>query len=218
MYFKSRASAGRQLAKQLEQYKNQNVSVVALSEGGMIVGAQIAMHIHANLVVMLTENIYLPGEIDPIAGINSGGTFGYNNMFTTGQIEELYAEYHQFIDQQRFEKLHKLNVLMGNDGEIHKEYLRHHTIILVSDGLANGLSLKIAGDFFKTIAIHKLAIAVPVASVAAVDNLHLIGDDIFCLNVTPNFLGTNHYYEDNTIPPSKDLIRMTKFVPVNWER
>lgn len=217
MYFKSRADAGRMLAKELTGYAKQNVAVIALSEGAVIVGAQIAMEIHANLMLMLTENIYLPGETDAIAALSSTGNFAYNNMFSTGQMEELAAEFHGFIDQQRMEKMHELNILVGKDGEIHKEYLRHHIVILVSDGLANGFSLEVAGDYLKTVALKKLVIATPFASVPAVDRMHLVADEIRCLNVVPNFMGVNHYYDDNTIPPVEDLFKVTRSIMLNWK-
>ncbi len=216
MYFKNRAEAGRILAKKLKPYARENVSVVALSEGGVIVGAQIAMQIHANLMLLLTENIYLPGEPDAIAALSSVGTFTYNNMFSAGQLEDLTAEFRGFIEQSRVEKIHRLNVLVGKNGEIKKEYLRHHTVIVVSDGLANGFSLDIAAEFFKSVAIKKLIVVTPLASVPAVDRMHLLGDEIICLSVIPNYFGTNHYYEDNTIPEVSDLFRIVKAISLNW--
>lgn len=218
MYFKNRAEAGQRLTPTLKRYAKQNVVVVALSEGGVIVGAQIAMAIHANMMMLLTENIYLPGEPDAVAAMSSTGSFAYNSMYSTGQLEELKAEYHSYIEQQRFEKMHRLNILVGKDGEIHKEYLRHHTVILVSDGLANGFSLDVAADFFKTVALNKMVIATPLASVPAVDRMHLLADEISCLSVVPNFMTLNHYYDDNTIPPLKDLMRVISSIALHWQR
>ena len=57
MYFRNRADAGRKLAAKMGHLKQSNVSVVALSEGGAIVGAQIAMQLHGNMMLLLTEKI-----------------------------------------------------------------------------------------------------------------------------------------------------------------
>ncbi len=217
MYFRNRAEAGRKLAVQLDKYANEHVTVVALSPGGVIVGAQIAMRIHATLGLLLTENIYLPGEHSAIAAMSSVGTFTYNNMFSPGQIEELADEYHHFIEQQRIEKLRKINKLVGQEGEIKKELLRRHVVILVSDGLSSGFSLEIAKQFLKTVAIKKIIIATPVASVPAVDIMHLLGDEIHCLSVRENYMFTDHYYDDNTIPPVDDLFKVVKNIALNWE-
>lgn len=218
MYFKNRAEAGRKLAKQLEDYKGKETVVVALSEGAVIVGAQVAMRIHANLVLMLSENIYLPGEPDAIAALGSTGNFAYSDMFSTGQIEELAAEFHNFIDQQRLEKMHHLNIMVGKDGEIRKEYLRHHIVILVADGLPNGFSLNVAADYLKSVAIKKLIVATPLASEAAIDRMHLVGDEVQCLSVVQNYMTTDHYYEDNTIPRVDDMFKVVKNISIHWHR
>lgn len=218
VYFRNRADSGRQIAYKLEGYKNRNISVVALSRGAVIVGAQIAMHLHGNLMLLLTENITLPGEIESIASVSSTGDFTYNNMFSPGQLEELTAEFRQYIEGQRIEKVHRLNILMGKDGEVHPEFLRHHVVILVSDGLSSGYSLDIATEFLKTIALQRLIIAAPIASVLAVDRMHLAGDEICCLSVVDNYINTDHYYDDNTIPPIKDLFRMMRRIAVSWEQ
>lgn len=218
MYFRNRADAGRKLANKLAAYRNRNISVVCLSTGAVIVGAQIAMRLHANMMLLLTEDIILPGEHEAIAAVSSPGYFTYNNMFSPVQLEELATEFHQYIDAQRMEKTHRLNVLMGHDGEIHAENLRHHVVVLVSDGLVSGYSLDIAYDFLKTIAIERLVIASPIANVEAIDRMHLVGDEICCLSVVENFISVDHYYDDNTIPKTNDLFRMMNNISVNWIR
>lgn len=218
MYFKNRAEAGRKLVKELEKYQGQQVVVLALSPGAVIIGAQIAIKLHANLALLLTENVYLPGETDPIAALSSAGTFTYNNLFSPGQIEEYISEYHHFIEEKRIEKMHQLNKLMGRDGEVKKDYLRNHVVIVVSDGLSNGFSLDIAASFLKTVAIKKLVVATPLASVPSVDRMHLFADEIVCLSVVINYLSTNHYYDDNTVPDMDRLFELIRNITVNWDR
>jgi putative phosphoribosyl transferase len=218
MYFRSRAFAGRELAEKLEHYRTENVSVVALTPGGVIVGAQIAMRLHANLMMLLTENIIMPGEHEAYAAVSSENTFTYNNMFSTGELEALQMEYRNYIDAQRLEKLHRLHALLGADGEIEKVYLARHNIILVSDGFNNGFSLDIAADFLKPVKIKKLVVACPIASVTAIDRMHLFGDEISCLSVVENFVETNHYYDDNTIPNTEGLIKIIRNLPIHWQR
>lgn len=219
MYFRNRADAGRRLAYKLHKYKadSSNVVVLALSEGAVLVGAQIAMELHGNLLLLLTESVFLPGENDALASLSSAGTFTYNNMFTPGQLEAMKGDYHNYIEGQRIEKVHRLNALIGEDGEIKPEYLRHHTVILVSDGLPHGFSLDVAYDFLKRIAIKRLVIATPLASVPAVDRMHLMGDDIACLSVVKNYMHTDHYYDDNTVPPVTDLFKVIRNISVNWK-
>ena len=58
MYFESRAQAGQLLAVQLlERYRYENCAVVALSDGGVLVGEQIAAQLHCILTMLVTEGI-----------------------------------------------------------------------------------------------------------------------------------------------------------------
>lgn len=204
------------LAAKLTPYSNANTVVIALTPGAVIVGAQIAMEIHATLMMLLTENITLPGESDPLAAISSENTFTYNNKFSTGEIEEMHDEFLGFIESQRLEHLHHLHALLGHGGEIHRELLRHKVVILVSDGLSSGFSLDVAADYLKAIHIKKLIVVTPIASVGAVDKMHLIGDELICLSVIENYIETNHYYDDNTIPDTEGLVKILMTTPVNW--
>jgi predicted phosphoribosyltransferase len=94
--------------------------------------------------------------------------------------------------------------------------LRDHIVILVADGLDNGASLDVAVDFLKPIRIRKLIVATPVATVPAVDKLHMIADELHVLDVKENFMGTNHYYEQNDIPSHEDTIAKINEVVLNW--
>ncbi len=218
MYFQSRAQAGRLIAERLDAYKHLNTVVVALSPGAVLVGAQIAMHLHSSLTMLLTENITLPGENIPLAAVTSDNTFTYNNMFSTGEIEELESEFLTFIQAQRLEGIHHLHALLGHDGEINRDLLRRHVVILVSDGLSTGFSLDVAADFLKPTKLQKLIIVTPVASISAVDRMHLVGDEIVCLSVVANYFDTDHYYDENDIPTNEDLVKVINSIPVHWDQ
>lgn len=206
------------LAELLVGYQSKNCFVVALSPGGVIVGAQIAMKIHADLAMLLTEDISLPGEKDPLAAVSTENTFTYNKLFSKGEIEEFTADYMSYIEQERMQKVHKLHQLMGKDGEIKKDLLRRHVVILVSDGFIDGFPLDVADDFLKPIKTKRLVIASPLASVAAVDRMHLLGDEVHCLSTVANYINTDHYYTDNTIPDTDGLLKVIRNTPIHWFR
>ena len=106
--------------------------------------------------------------------------------------------------------------MLGDGGLIDSDLLRDHTVILISDGLDNGVSLDIAADFLKPIRINRLVVAAPVASVQAINRLHLIADEIHLLDVRENYLGTNHYYNQNDIPSHEDTIAKINNIVLNW--
>lgn len=217
-YFKDRKQAGQLLADKLDAYQGRHCAVVSLSEGGVVVGLEIASRLHASLFLLTTENVKLPGEPEPIAEITSAGTFTYNTSgYSSGELEELNIDYHNLIEERRFEAFQRLNRVAKDDGEIPRTLLKDHCVILVSDGFKNALSLDVAADFLKPVKMAGLAVAVPIASVPAVDRMHLLVDEIYCLSVIEDFMDTNHYYENNKLPTHRELIKMAEQAPLSWE-
>lgn len=203
------------MAKKLKNYANQPTAVIALNQGSVIVGAQIAMALHANLLVLLSDSIMLPGEPKPFATLTAN-TYTYNDFYDESEREEIESEYHGVIEDEKRKKLYSLHRLTDNGGEIDRKYLRHHVVILVSDGLQDGQSLEVAADFLKPIKIKKLVIATPLATINAVDKMHLIGDEIHCLGVVDNMMETNHYYDDNNLPKNPDIQKILRNISLNW--
>jgi len=217
MYFESRAEAGAKLAAELfERYRYENVAVVALSDGAVMVGEQIAAALHSILTMLLIEDIAVPGEGMSFGGVSQNGSFTYNGMFSAGEIEEYASEYHGYLEEQKREAFQRINRLLGDGGMINNDMLRDHVVILVADGLTSGAALDAAVDFLKPIRISRLVIAAPVASVQAVDKLHMLADELHILDVKENFLDVNHYYNQNDIPSHEETIAKINKIVLNW--
>lgn len=217
MYFESRAQAGQLLAEQLAPiYRYENCAVVALSDGAVEVGEQIAGALHCILTMLLVEDIQVPGEDMSFGGVSQNGGFTYNGMFSAGEVEEYASEFHGYLEEQKREAFQKINRLLGDGGIIDNGMLRDHVVILVADGLDNGASIDVAVDFLKPIRIQKLVVATPIATVPAVDKLHVVADELHVLDVKENFMGINHYYEQNDIPSHEDTIAKINQIVLNW--
>ncbi len=218
MYFESRAEAGARLATLLlEQYRYENCAVISLSDGAVLVGEKIAAALHCVLTLLLIEDIQVPGESMSFGGVSESGGFTYNGMFSAGEIEEYTSEFHGYLDEQKREAFQKINRLLGDGGLIDRSMLRDHTVILVADGLDNGASIDVAMDFLKPIRTQRIVVTTPVASIPAVDKLHTSADEIHILDVKENFMGTNHYYADNTIPSHEETVAKINQIVLNWQ-
>ena len=217
MYFESRMHAGELLAEKLAQYRYDNCAVVALSEGGVLVGEQIAVRLHCVLMMLLSEGIEIPGEGLSFGAVSQSGDFTYNSAFSDGEIDGYTNEFHSYLEEQKREAYQKLNRLIGDGGVIDKDMLRDRTVILVSDGLGDNLSaLDVALGFLKSIRIERLVVAVPVCDVSAVDRLHITVEDLHILDVKGNYMGTDHYYEDNLLPSREETVQKINQVILNW--
>lgn len=215
-YFANRQEAGKIIAQKLEPHSKENCVVVSLTEGGVVIGAEIAKALHTSLFLLVTEDVELPGEQNPLATMSTAGTFTYNNEYSTGELEALNTDYRTIIEEKRMLAFQKLNRIDGEEGSIPKKLLKNHTVIIVSDGFRNGLSLDVAADFLKPILTKKIIVATPVASVPAVDKMHLLADEICCLSTAEEYIETDHYYQDNKLPDHQVIVETMKNIILNW--
>ncbi len=217
-YFASRMQAGRMLASQLQQrYKGDECVIIALSDGGVMVGAQIAMQLHCAITMLLVDEIELPRELVAVAGITQDGSFTFNKAYSPGEIDELVMEYHGVIEQEKLEKLHEMHRLMSSTSLIRPELIKGKHVIVVSDGLSSGFSIDLAMEYLKPIAMKKLVVATPLASVPAVDRMHIQADDIYCLSVVENYISTDHYYDSQDVPDHDTVVETIGQIVKNWK-
>lgn len=204
-------------SKLVEKYRYENCAVVAIDEGGVMVGAQIAVQLHCPINLLLSEEVVLPRELQAIGSIAQDGSFMFNQDIPSGEVEELESEYHQYIEQQKYELLQKMHRLLGTGGTIRKDLLKGRYIILVSDGLKSGHVLDIAVQYLKPVASEGIVIATPLASVPAVDYMHVLADDLYCLSVIENYMDTAHYYDKDDVPDRKKIVETIEKIVLNWQ-
>lgn len=216
MYYQSRAEAGYKLAQELMQYRYEDCMVLCVSDGSVLVGQQIAASLHALLSMMLVEDIEIPGEGLTFGSLNQSGRFTYNGKFSVGEIEEYYSEFHGYLEDQKREKSSRLNYILCYGGIADEKMLFGRNVIVVADGLSSGVSLDAVADFLKPIKVKRLIVVAPIVSVDAVDRMHILADEIHVGSVTDNYMGTDHYYEDNDIPSHEETIKMIDDIVLNW--
>lgn len=216
MYYASRAEAGYKLALELMQYRYEDCIVLCVNEGSVLVGQQIAASIHSLLTIMLIEDIDIPGENITFGSLNQSGRFTYNGKFSVGEIEEYYAEFHGYLEDQKRVVSSEINYILSAGGIADPKILYGKNVIMVSDGLSTGASLASVADFLKPIKVKKLITAVPISSVDAVDRMHILADEVHVLGITDNFMGTDHYYEDNEIPSHEETLKLIDDIVLNW--
>lgn len=218
MYLASRVQAGRMLAAQLvKKYRYENCAVMALDDGGAMVGAQIAAQLHCVLTLLMSAQIKLPQEPVAVAGITSSGTLSYNPAYSEGEISELAGENFGYIEQQKLVQMHDLNSLVGSSGTIDKRLLRGHNVIVVTDGVKDGFLIDLAYEFLKPIKLEKLIFAVPLSSVDAVDRMHVLADELYCLDVIPEYRDTDHYYEKHDVPDHDTVLKTIEQIILKWK-
>lgn len=217
MYFKDRAAAGSELAKQLTQYRYENTIVIGLSDGGVAVAEPIATQLHCLMTLLLLEDIKIPGEPEPFGSVNQNGKFSQNSFYSAGEIEGMYSEFHGLFEQQQRENLSHMNALLGDGGILSPQMIKDRVVILVADGLLNGASLDAAMEFLKPIRTKKIIIVAALATRIATDKMHLLADEIYTLAINDDMLEVDHYFEDNSLPTREQTIAKINQAILNWK-
>ncbi|MEI6053750.1 MAG: phosphoribosyltransferase family protein [Candidatus Saccharibacteria bacterium] len=217
MYFESREQAGQKIANLLlEKYRYDDCVVIALNDGAVVVGEQIAKSLHCLLTMLLIEEIEVPGEGVSFGGVSQTGSLTYNGDLSEGELDDYVGEYHGYLDQEKQQAFEKINQLLGDGGLIKSDMLRDRVVILVSDAIDKGAALDVASDFLKHIRIKKLIISTPIATVGAVEKMHLLADELCILDTKSNFMGVDHYYDNNILPSHEETLAKISQIVLNW--
>jgi putative phosphoribosyl transferase len=190
--FRSRADAGRKLAERLTGYAiRQDVLVLGIPRGGVLVAFEVAQALRAPLDVLLVRKLGTPGQEELAMGaIASGGARVLNQQLiaelgiTEEQITDTIAR--EEAELQRRELMYRgARPGISANGKI---------VILVDDGIATGSSMIVAVDALRTLHPQKIVVAVPVAPGHAERQLIRIADEFVCVQEPEWFFAIGEFY------------------------
>jgi erythromycin esterase-like protein/predicted phosphoribosyltransferase len=192
--FRNRVEAGRLLAERLRQYTGRdNVVVLALPRGGVLVGFEIARALEAPLDVFLVRKLGVPGHEEVALGaIATGGT----RVLNTRAIESLNipVEWIEAIDAKERRELERRERVY-REGRPPPE-LAGRTVILVDDGLATGSTMWAAVHAVRQEDPARVVVAVPVADPDVCEAMREVADEVVCLITPKPFRAVGVWYED----------------------
>lgn len=196
MIFKNRKDAGIRLASKLLIYKDrEDVLVLALPRGGVVVGFEIANLLHCPLDMIIIRKIGFPGQPElAIGAVSETGTVVLNeDIISTHGVTTDYIE--REILKQKKEISRRMSVYRSGKSI---PPLEEKIIILVDDGVATGATMKAAISTLKKEKISKLVVALPVSSQEAEIEIKKIVDEWVCLETPEWVMAISHYYHDFT--------------------
>lgn len=204
MRFRDRRAAGRLLATRLMSYADQpDVIVLALPRGGVPVGYEVALALHAPLDVFLVRKLGAPGQEELALGaIASGGVRVLNPDVVEG-LAISPQEIDQIAAAEGLELARRAQVYRD---DLPAMIVEDRTVILVDDGLATGATMRAALVALRQEQPRRLVAAVPVAPPASCWTLSAIADEAICLETPEPFYGVGLWYDDFA-PTSDDEVR-----------
>lgn len=213
MPFIDRIDAGRQLAKVLEHYKNQNPVVLALPRGGVPVAAEIATTLEAPLDLLLVRKIGVPFQPELAMGAVIDGarpvTVRNEEVIAHAGIDE--KEFAAVRDQELAEIERRRKLYFGQ--RPHPE-LTGHTVIVVDDGIATGATTRVALQAMRLQKPSKLVLAIPVAPTDTLQKMRNEADEVVCLEDYENFGAIGFFYSDFRQVSDAEVIELLAHHPV----
>jgi len=192
MYFKDRLEAARELSKRLSRYVDDDVIIASLSESSRGIAKTIARELRGKSTDLISKAILMPGSSSSLGAVDQAGSFTYSRNLSDGEIAEYSSEFHKYIEAEKINKTREINRETIKSKPMERRDLAGHVIVLVADGIDDTALLDSAIEYLKPVRIKRLIAAVPIASVAAIDRLHITTDEIKCLSVTENYIDTDH--------------------------
>ncbi|MBI2329482.1 MAG: phosphoribosyl transferase [Chloroflexi bacterium] len=176
--FENRYDAGRQLADKLGGYKGQSEVVLAIPNGGVPIGLEVALALEADLDLVIARKIPLP--LNPEAGfgaIADDGTVILNEEL----VKRIGLSQHQInyqINRVRAE-IRQRSLLHRRDKPL--AAVSGKRVIIIDDGLASGFTMMAAVTSVRRRHPKEIVVAVPAASPAALEQVEKVADKVVTL-------------------------------------
>lgn len=191
MTFKDRGDAGKLLAFILREHlpkDHLNVIVVGLPRGGVVVAKEIARALELPLDAMVIKKIGHPENPEFAVG-----AVGEREIFLNPDVVVEASYIRDSAQQLRSEiKRQKALYRAGADSPNYE----NKVVVLVDDGIATGLTLKVAIAQVRAKKPKKIILAVPVAAADSLTELSGEVDDLVCLYTPAFFMAVGQFYED----------------------
>jgi putative phosphoribosyl transferase len=191
--FADRVDAGRRLARQLMQLRGEDVVVVGLPRGGVVVAAEVALTLGAPLDVIVVRKLGVPFQPEVAMGaIGEGGARVINgDVIRAAGIgpEELAG----VEVRERAELRRRVERFRGEHDQVP---LAGRVVIVVDDGVATGSTAHAACQVVRAQGAARVVLAVPVAPVGWRGRFAGVADELVCLATPRPFVGIGCFYRD----------------------
>ena len=190
--FTNRKEAGLKLAAKLSEYKDKDAVVLALPRGGIVVGCEIAKALNAALDIIAVRKIGYPGNPEfAVCAVDEKGTL-LSDPIQKAMIDKEWLKEEaerQQSEAKRRSKLYRIGKApLSLAGKI---------VILTDDGIATGLTIRLAIQSVKAQKPKKVIVAVPVAPTEVATIIKKEVDELIVLEPPEDFLGAvgAHYID-----------------------
>lgn len=202
--FENRYDAGRQLAEKLATYKKEPVIILAIPNGGIPVGMQVALALNADLDLVISRKIPIP--LRPEGGFGAVADDGTTilNQTVLKRIELTEKQVNYQVNKVRNDIRQRSLLYRGSKP---LSIVKEKIAIVVDDGLASGYTMMAAIESVRRRQPKYIIAAVPAASAAAVKNVEKTADRVITVvtSFAPKFYISDFYRYWNVLGDEEGL-------------
>jgi putative phosphoribosyl transferase len=202
--FKNREEAGRQLAAELLQYRNDPRGLIlALPRGGVVVGYQLSHALHLPLDVFISRKIGAPGNPEYAIGAVAETGSCYLNQEAVSSFSLSRSELDRLIHVQETEIARRKDLYRQGRQLLH---LTDRTVLLVDDGLATGSTFMASALAIRSVQPHRLVGVIPVGPPSTIREVRAHVDELVVLMTPEPFEAVGNFFVDFTQVEDRDVV------------
>jgi putative phosphoribosyl transferase len=196
--FRDRRHAGAVLGELVRAHVSPDggrVVVLGIPRGGVVVAAQVARALGAELDLAVPRKLRAPHNPELAVGAvaEDGSVYVDERVASSLRVPSDYLQ--QEVAQQLEEIRRRVQAYRQGRPPVE---LAGRTVVLVDDGVATGSTMIAAVRSARRRGAARVVVAVPVAPPEAVRRLREEGCEVLCVREDPLFVAVGQFYEDFT--------------------
>jgi len=203
--FRNREEAGRILAGELSRYRNDPTALIlALPRGGVAVGYQLSLALHAPLDVFITRKIGAPGNPEYAIGAVAETGSRYLNQEAVNSFGLSRYELDQLVHAQEKEIARRKDLYRQGRS---LPQLTDRTVFLVDDGIATGATFIASALAIRGLQPRRLVGVIPVGPPSTIREVRAHVDELVVLMTPEPFYAVGNFFTDFTQVEDRDVIQ-----------
>jgi putative phosphoribosyl transferase len=203
--FRNREEAGRMLADELRQYRNDPTGLIlALPRGGVAVGYQLSLALHLPLDVFITRKIGAPDN--PEYAIGAVAETG--SLYLNQEAISLFGLSRYELDRL----IHVQEKEIARRKDLYRQgrplpQLTGRTVLLVDDGIATGSTFLASALAIRSVQPRRLVGVIPVGPPSTIREVRPHVDELVVLMTPDPFEAVGNFFVDFTQVEDRDVIQ-----------
>lgn len=194
MVFQNRVEAGKKLARKLLNLKGtENLIVLSIPRGGIVIGKELAKALNCLLEVIVTKKIGAPGN--PELAIGAVGAVG-EPVINEELAVQVGAKKDYIKNQVARVKKEIIRSEKKFRGDKPKLNLKDKTVILTDDGVATGATMEAAVEIARQQGPKKIIVAIPVIARDSLKKIEAKADEVIYLDAPLMFFAVGQFYQE----------------------